>query len=128
MKHSIDKLMMFSLAVSDMPKAKAFYVDKLGFKVATDYRKDDDNWWVSLTFPEDGASITLTTAHENMKPGSMKLYFATSDVAGAHKGLSANGAEVNQVKNDLFGPGSGVKWFNFKDPDGNQVLVVQATR
>jgi len=65
--------MMFSMAVSDMPKAKAFYVDKLGFKVATDYRKDDDNWWVSLTLAKGGASITLTTAHENMKPGTMKL-------------------------------------------------------
>jgi len=47
-----DTLMMFSMAVSDMPKAKAFYLDKLGFKVATDYRKDDDNWWVSLTLPK----------------------------------------------------------------------------
>jgi catechol 2,3-dioxygenase-like lactoylglutathione lyase family enzyme len=34
----MNKLMMFSLAVSDMPKAKAFYVDKLGLKVVTDYR------------------------------------------------------------------------------------------
>jgi len=125
MKHSIDKLMMFSLAVSDVPKAKAFYADKLGLQVASDYRRDDHNWWVSLTFPEGGASITLTTAHENMKPGSMKLYFATSDVAAAHKELSANGAKVNQVKDDLFGPGSGVKWFNLDDPDGNQVLLVQ---
>jgi catechol 2,3-dioxygenase-like lactoylglutathione lyase family enzyme len=47
-------LMMFSMAVSDMPKAKAFYVDKLAFKVATDYRKEDDNWWVSLTLPKGG--------------------------------------------------------------------------
>ena len=44
----IDKLMMFSAAVSDMPKAKAFYVDKLGLKVASEYRRDDHNWWVSL--------------------------------------------------------------------------------
>ena len=122
----LNKLMMFSMAVSDMPKAKAFYVDKLGLKVTTDYRKDDDNWWVSLTFPEGGSSITLTTAHENMKPGTMKLYFATSDIAAAHKELSAKGAKVNEVKDDLFGPGSGVKWSNLEDPDGNQVLLVQA--
>jgi catechol 2,3-dioxygenase-like lactoylglutathione lyase family enzyme len=37
---------MFSLAVSDMPKAKAFYADKLGLQVASDYRRDDDHWWV----------------------------------------------------------------------------------
>ena len=128
MKNSIDKLMMFSLAVSDMAKAKAFYADKLGLKVASDYRQDDDHWWVSLALPEDSASITLTTAHENMKPGTMKLYFATSDVAAVHKELSVKGAKVNRVKDDLFGPGSGVKWFNLEDPDGNQVHLVQATR
>jgi catechol 2,3-dioxygenase-like lactoylglutathione lyase family enzyme len=122
----VKELMMFSMAVSDMPKAKAFYVDKLGLKVATDNRKDDDNWWVSLTLPEGGASITLTTAHENMKPGTMKLFFATSDLAAVHKELSAKGAKVNEVRDDLFGPGSGVKWFHLEDPDGNPVLLVQA--
>lgn len=120
-----NKLMMFSIAVSNMPNAKAFYADTLGFKVASDYRKDDDNWWVSLTLPEGGVSMTLATAHENMKPGTMKLYFATSDLVAAHKELSAKGAKVSAVKDDLFGPGSGVKWFNLEDPDRNQVLLVQ---
>jgi catechol 2,3-dioxygenase-like lactoylglutathione lyase family enzyme len=127
-KNTIDKLKILSLAVSDMPKAKAFYTDKLGLKVASDYRKDGDHWWVSLTLPEDSASITLTTAHENMKPGTMKLYFATSDVAAVHKELSVKCAKVNGVKDDLFGPGSGVRWFNLEDPDDNQVIIVQAAR
>ena len=99
----VDKLMRFKMAVSDMPNAKAFYADKLGLNVASDHRKDDDHWWVSLTLPENGGSITLTTAHENMKPGTMKLYFATSDLAAMHKELSLKGAKVNGVKDDLFG-------------------------
>lgn len=122
----VNKLMMFSMAVSDMSKAKTFYVDKLGLKVTTDYRKDDDNSWVSLTFPESGTSITITTAHENMKPGTMKLYFVTSDINSAHKELSNMGVKVNEVKDDLFGPGSGVKWLDLEDPDGNHVFLVQA--
>lgn len=44
-----------------------------------------------------------------MKPGTMKVYFATSDVAAAHKELSSKDVKVNEVKDDLFGPGSGVK-------------------
>jgi catechol 2,3-dioxygenase-like lactoylglutathione lyase family enzyme len=124
--HLLNKLMMFSMAVRDMPTAKAFYVDQLGLHVASDYRKDDDNWWVSLTLPEGGVSITLTTVHENMKPGTMKLYFATSDVAATHKELSGRSAKVTEVKDDLFGPGSGVKWLSVHDPDGNQILLVQA--
>ena len=34
--------------------------------------------------------------------------------------------KINAVKDDLYGPGSGVKWFNLEDPDGNQVFLVQA--
>jgi predicted enzyme related to lactoylglutathione lyase len=85
-----------------------------------------NHWWVSVALRKGGASITLTTFHENTKPGSMKLYFANSDIVSAHKELSAMGAKVNPVKDDLFGPGSGVKWFALADPDGNQILLVQA--
>jgi catechol 2,3-dioxygenase-like lactoylglutathione lyase family enzyme len=121
----VDKLMMFIIIVSDMPKAKAFYADKLGLKVTQDYRQDDNHWWVSLTLPEGGVTITLTTFHENTMPGTITLYFATSDVAAAHKEMSNKGVKVNKVKDDLFGPGSGVNWFNLEDPDGNSVYLVQ---
>jgi predicted enzyme related to lactoylglutathione lyase len=120
------KLMRFKVAVNDMPNAKALYVDKLGLKIESDYRRDDHNWWVSLTLNDGGASIVLTTAHENMKPGTMSLYFESPDIAAAHQDLSAKGAKVNQVNDDLYGPGSGVKWFNLEDPDGNRVFLVQA--
>ena len=122
----IDKLMMFSMAVSDMPKAKEFYVDKLGLEVKTDYRQDDDNWWVELVLPNEGAHITLSTHHGNQKPGTMVMYFATSDIASAHKKLGDKGVEVSEIGDDLHGPGSGTKWFNFEDPDGNLVHMEQA--
>lgn len=122
----VDKLMMFMVAASDMPKAKDFYGDKLGLKVVKDYRQDDNNWYVSLTLPEGGVTITLSAHHEHMKPGTMTVYFATSDVAAAHRELSGKGVKVNEVKDDLYGPDSGVKWFNLEDPDGNQIFLVQA--
>ena len=124
----VNKFMMLTMNVSEMPKAKAFYADKLGLKITTDYRIDDNNWWVSLTPTEGGASITLarTGAYpENTKPGTMALYFATSDVVAAHKKLRSEDVQVNDIKDDLFGPGSGVKYFNLKDPDGNLVHLVQ---
>ncbi len=122
----VNKLMMLAIAVSDMPKAKAFYADKLGLKIATDYRQDDDHWWVSLTLPEDGVTVTLTTFHENVKPGTMTLWFATPDIAAAHKELTSKGVKVSEVKDDLHGPGSGVKWFNLKDTEGNLIHLEQA--
>jgi catechol 2,3-dioxygenase-like lactoylglutathione lyase family enzyme len=120
--------MMLAINVGDMSKSKAFYVDQLGFKVSTDYRQDDDNWWVTLTFPEGGATMTLSRASvspESVKPGTLSVYFETSDVDATHKELSDKGVEANDVQDDLFGPGSGVKWFNVKDPDGNPVFFVQ---
>ena len=120
----VNKPTMFSLAVSDMPKAKAFYADTLGLKVTKDYRQDDQNWWVTLTTPEGGVSITLARYGEYIiKPGTVGLYFKTSDVATAHKELSEKGAKVSDVQDDLFGPGSGVKFVQLQDPDGTQVTL-----
>lgn len=126
---SVNKLSMVSVVVSDMKKAKAFYAEKLGLEVATDYRQDDDNWWVTLTFPGGGASITLarssTTANEPPKPGTLSFYFSTSDIAAAHQEFSEKGIETSEIQDDLYGPGSGVKFFQLKDPDGNQVTIAQ---
>jgi catechol 2,3-dioxygenase-like lactoylglutathione lyase family enzyme len=118
---------MFSMAVSDMVQAKDFYADKLGFRITTDYRQDDNNWWVSLELPGGGTCFTLTTAHENMKPGTMKLYLSTPDIQPAYEQLTAKGVRVaSEISDDLYGPGSGVKWFSLNDPDGNHWIILQA--
>lgn len=122
----VDRLKMLAVGVKDMPKAKEFYADKLGLKVLSDYRQDDDHWWVALAVPEGEFTITLTTFHENATPGTMTLWFASADLAAAHKELSDKGVKVNDIKDDLHGPGSGVKWFNFNDPDGNLLHIEQA--
>lgn len=121
----VNKFLMLSAAVSDMPKAKEFYEGKLGLKVASNYRQDDDNWWVSLNLPEDNVTITLTTNHENMQPGTLKLYLTVADAAAARVELISRDVQVSEIKDDLYGPGSGVKWCSTNDPDGNQLLLVQ---
>lgn len=125
----VNKLSMVSIVVSDMKKAKEFYAEKLGLEVATDYRQDDDNWWVTLTLPGGGASITLarssTTHNEPPQPDTIGFYLSTSDIAAAHKELNEKGVKTGEVRDDLYGPGSGVKFFQLKDPDGNQVTFAQ---
>ncbi|MEJ2353075.1 MAG: VOC family protein [Anaerolineales bacterium] len=122
-------LIMVSVVVSDIKKAKEFYAEKLGLDVATDYRQNDDNWWVTLTLPGDGASITLarssTTSNQPPKPGTLGFYLSTSDIAAAHKELNEKGVKTSEVSDDLYGPGSGVKFFQLQDPDGNQVTFAQ---
>jgi predicted enzyme related to lactoylglutathione lyase len=121
-----NKLTMFQIAVKDMPKAKEFYADQLGLDVKQDYRQDDNNWWVSLNAPEGGATVTLTTHQGHMTPGAITLYFTTSDIEAAHKELAGKGVEVKDVTDDLYGPGSGVKFFQLTDPDGNLVHIAAA--
>jgi catechol 2,3-dioxygenase-like lactoylglutathione lyase family enzyme len=122
---TIDKLMMFAIGVNDMPKAKAFYGDKLGLKITSDYRQDDEHWWVSLSLPEGGVTITLTTYHGNTQPCAMTLWFGTNDLNSAHEALSNKGIKVSDIQDDLHGPGLGVKWFNFADPFGNLIHLEQ---
>jgi len=126
---SINKLSMVSVVVSDMKKAKEFYAEKLGLEVATDYRQNDDNWWVTLMLPGGGASITLArssaTSNEPPKPGTLGFYLSTSDIIAAHKELKEKGVKPGEVQDDLYGPGSGVKFFQLQDPDGNQVTFAQ---
>jgi catechol 2,3-dioxygenase-like lactoylglutathione lyase family enzyme len=126
---TVNKLTMVSVLVSDMKIAKEFYAEKLGLEVATDYRLNDDNWWVTLTFPGGGASLTLarssTTDNQPPKPGTISFYFSTSDIAAAHQELNEKGVTTSAVQDNLYGPGSGVKFFQLKDPDGNQVTFAQ---
>ena len=47
---AVEKILMFTMAVTDMAKAKEFYADTLGFKVTKDYGQGDQHW-VSLDAP-----------------------------------------------------------------------------
>src|SRR5215216_6970555 len=125
----VNKLTMVSVVVSDMQKAKEFYAEKLGLEVATDYRQNDDNWWVTLILPGGGASLTLarssTTSNEPPRPGTVGFYLSTSDIAAAHKELNEKGVKTGEIRDNLYGPGSGVKFIQFQDLDGNSVTFAQ---
>lgn len=121
----VNSFKMLHVAVNDMPAAKEFYADKLGLEVVNDYRQDDSHWWVELALPEGGVHLTLSTYHAQMQPGTLTLYFATADIAAAHKSLGEDNVEVSEIQDDLHGPGSGTKWFNFKDPEGNVIHIEQ---
>src|SRR5256885_1766810 len=119
-----EKLIMLQMAVTDMAKAKAFYADQLGWTVTSDVGRGDKHW-VSLSLPGGGATLTLTTMHAHMKPGVLQLYYSTSDIEEEFNQLKARGVELDEVKDDLYGPRSNVKFFELRDPDGNHWIAVQ---
>lgn len=117
----IDKLVMIHIAVTDMVKAKHFYESILGCRVTKDYGQGGQHW-VSLELPGGGVSLNLSTMHENMKPGTMKLYFSTADIEESFSDLKNKKINpINEITNDSWG-----KWFNVSDPDGNNIMIVQS--
>jgi predicted enzyme related to lactoylglutathione lyase len=112
------------LPVSEMAQATTFYAEQLGFQVTADFGKGEHHW-VTLALPGGGPSLVLTTSKGNIQPGWTTLYLSTSDIAALHTDLASKGVAVTDIKDDLLGPGSGVKWFNVADPDGNSWNVAQ---
>jgi|SRR5215207_7771130 len=124
---TFEKLIQLMMGVTDMEKSKTFYADVMGFAVTTDYGQGDKHW-VNLSFPDGGVTLTLTTyLGEHLQPGTMSLYVATPDIQQAYDELSAKGVKpTSEISDDLYGPGSAVKWFSVADPDGNNLTIAQS--
>jgi catechol 2,3-dioxygenase-like lactoylglutathione lyase family enzyme len=112
------KLELVPVPVSDIDRAKAFYVDQLGFHEDVDVRPTDLVRVVQLTPPGSECSVVLGAGLPQiaMEPGSIKgLHLVVKDIAEAREALIANGVGVGEIDDQ----GQGVKYAGFTDPDGN---------
>ena len=109
------RLELIQVPVSDIDRAKAFYVDGLGFSADVDQQVNDELRFVQLTPPGSACSIALTSAAHQMAPGSIEgLQLVVDDAAVSRQELLDRGVDVSEVQ--VFPWGSFVF---FKDPDGN---------
>ena len=109
------RLELIQVPVSDIDRAKAFYVEKVGFNADQDHEVSDELRFVQLTPPGSGCSIALTSGAHQMRPGSIEgLQMVVDDAEASRKELAERGVEVSDV--EVFPWGSFVF---FKDPDGN---------
>lgn len=109
------KLELVPVPVSDVDRAKAFYVEKIGFNPDHDHRVSDDIRFVQLTPPGSACSIAIGTGLTEMEPGSIKgLQMVIEDAQAAHDELAARGVEVSDVQVMPWG-----SFVFFSDPDGN---------
>ena len=69
---SVLSLELVAVPVSDVDRAKAFYVDRLGFRADHDHQVDEDHRFVRLTPPGSACSIALTAGYVDSDPGSLK--------------------------------------------------------
>lgn len=115
------KLELVSVPVSDVDRAKAFYVDEIGFNPDHDHRVSDELRFVQLTPPGSGCSIAIGTGMTTMPPGSVEgLQLVVDDIEAAHAVLAGRGVEVSEVQDFPWG-----SFVFFADPDGNRWNVQQ---
>ena len=113
------KLELVVLPVSDVDRAKAFYVDQAGFKVDVDQVVNDEIRFIQLTPRGSACSIAIGTGLTNAEPGSARgLQVVVADIATARNELAAEKVDVTEV--EVFPWGSFV---HFADPDGNRWSV-----
>ena len=109
------RIELIQVPVADVDRAKAFYVDRVGFNADADHRVSDELRFVQLTPPGSACSIALTSGAHGMTPGSIQgLQMVVDDAEASRRELAERGVDVSDVQ--VFPWGSFVF---FKDPDGN---------
>lgn len=113
------KLELVSVPVTDVDRAKAFYVDKIGFNADHDQVVNPELRFVQLTPPGSGCSICFGIGLTDMEPGSQKgLQLVVDDVAALREELIGRGVETGEVDVQAWG-----SFIYFSDPDGNSWAV-----
>jgi catechol 2,3-dioxygenase-like lactoylglutathione lyase family enzyme len=113
------KLEVVMLPVTDVDRAKAFYVDQIGFHPDHDVQSSETMRVVQLTPPGSGCSVVIGTGMQalaQMQPGSIRgLHLVVPDAVAARDLLISRGVAVEDI---IEYPG-GFKFAGFSDPDGN---------
>jgi predicted enzyme related to lactoylglutathione lyase len=119
------KLELVPVPVVDVDRAKAFYVEAVGFVEDLDVRPTEGLRIVQLTPPGSGCSILLSTGVQDvtdMVPGSLRqLHLVVADLVAAREELASRGVQVSEISE----VGPGVSYVYFADPDGNTWALQQ---
>jgi len=115
------KLELIPVPVSDVDRAKAFYVDQAGFSADHDHEVSEEIRFVQLTPPGSACSISIGRGLSPMQPGSLQgLQVVVEDIGAARDALAAGGIEVSDIQDFPWG-----RFVFFQDPDGNGWAVQQ---
>jgi catechol 2,3-dioxygenase-like lactoylglutathione lyase family enzyme len=115
------KLELVAIPVTDVDRAKSFYVDQVGFNADHDYPVNEQLRFVQLTPPGSACSIVIGTGTTEMTPGSQKgVQVVVEDVEAARQGLIERGVQASEVDVQPWG-----SFVTFSDPDGNTWTLQQ---
>src|SRR5918994_183288 len=133
------KLELVAIPVSDVDRAKAFYVDQAGFVADHDHAVSEEIRFVQLTPRGSACSITIGKGVTDAEPGSVQgMQMVVADIEAAPGELVGRGVEVSDVRHfdreagewrtgadPEHGPYA--SFADFADPDGN-TWVLQEVR
>jgi catechol 2,3-dioxygenase-like lactoylglutathione lyase family enzyme len=115
------KIELVAIPVTDVDRAKAFYVDQVGFHADHDYQVNEALRFVQLTPPGSACSIVMGTGITRMQPGTqLGVQVVVEDVEAARKQLIENGVDASEVDVQPWG-----SFVTFSDPDGNTWALQQ---
>jgi len=116
------KIELIFVPVSDVDRAKEFYVDKVGFHLDYDQRVSDELRFVQLTPPGSACSIAFGEGLGVDMPvgGQRGIQVVVPDAAAAREQLRGAGVEASEVDEQPWG-----RFVRFSDPDGNAWTLQQ---
>ena len=122
MNHITD-IRTIAIPVTDQDRAVEFYVERLGFEKRMDAPLQQlGGRWIVVAPPGAAATIALVPASDPNPAGTdTGIRLATTDAAAAHADLTSRGVDADDL---LTWPGV-PPMFTFRDPDGNQLFLVQ---
>lgn len=110
------KLELVAVPVSDIDRAKAFYVDQVGFVADHDHTVSDEVRFVQLTPPGSACSIVLDLNMTEMAAGSQQgLQIVVDSADKARRHLLHHDVEASEIDEQAWG-----RFVYFADPDGNR--------
>jgi catechol 2,3-dioxygenase-like lactoylglutathione lyase family enzyme len=127
------KLEVVIVPVSDVDRAKAFYVEKAGFTLDVDHQPNERFRVVQTTPPGSSCSVTFGVGISDAAPGSYRgTHLVVTDIVAARDELVGRGVMVSEIRHmgpEGWKPGphperSDYESFaDFSDPDGNTWLL-----
>ena len=112
------KLELVTVPVTDVDRAKAFYVERAGFVADHDHTVDEGLRFVQLTPPGSACSIAIGTGLTDTAPGTANCQIVVADIDDARAELLGRGLEVSEVQDFPWG-----RFVFFADPDGNRWVL-----
>jgi catechol 2,3-dioxygenase-like lactoylglutathione lyase family enzyme len=118
------RIELVAIPVTDVDRAKSFYVDKVGFNADHDHAVAPQLRFVQLTPPGSACSVVLGLGITDMPPGSQRgVQMVVQDADAARAELAGRGVEVSDVDDQPWG-----RFVYFADPDGNTWSLQQIVR